>query len=160
MSEDKVFQCLVAIYAVFQKTAPSRSSPTVKMLASKVQDIPDRLDTYIVDKIAERDTLPQNLINAFKGAWTTWRMENPGMVRHETCPVCHGHGGWLYFREAEGRLREFFSFCPVCSRKEGMVCKTEAELLESGLLVLPNDYPGGRLKFIADHDLALYGEVK
>lgn len=156
MSEDKVYECLVAIYAVFQKVAPARNSPTVKMLASKVQDIPDTLDTYIVDKMIERDTMPANLIGAFHGAWASWRMENPNLVRRERCPMCQGSGGWTYYKELEGRWRELFSFCPVCSKKDGHVCKTPAQLREEGLLVLPTDYPGGACAFRQARRIPVY----
>ena len=156
MTEEKVYQCLVAIYAVFQKVAPARGGPTVKMLAQKVADIPDHLDEYIVDKLAERDTMPQNMINAFKGAWMTWRMENPNLVQRERCPVCQGSGGWTYYKELEGRWRELFSFCPMCAQKDGHVCKTPAQLREDGLLVLPPGYRGGACAFRRAHGLNVY----
>lgn len=156
MTEEKAYQCLVAVYAIFNKTAPGRSSPQVQMLAAKTQDIPDSLDTYIVDKMTERDTMPQNLINAFRGAWATWRRENPNLVARETCPVCHGRGGWTYYKAIEGRWRELFSFCPACCQRDGHVCKTAAQLREEGLLVLPDDYPGGACAFRRDKGLAVY----
>lgn len=156
MTEQKVYECLVAIYAIFSKTAPSRSSPTVKMLAQKVQDIPDSLDEYIVAKMTERDTMPQNLINAFNGAWASWRMENPNLVRRERCPMCQGAGGWTYYKELEGSWRELFSFCPVCSKQEGHVCKSPAALREEGLLVVPTDYRGGPCAFRQKHRIPVY----
>lgn len=156
MTEQKVYECLVAIYAIFSKTAPSRSSPTVKMLAQKVQEIPDHLDEYIVDKMTERETMPQNLISAFRGAWATWRMENPNLVTRERCRLCQGQGGWTYYKQLDGRWREFFSFCPACSPREGHVCKPPAQLREEGLLVLPHDYPGGPCAFRRDKNLNCY----
>ena len=158
MTEETAYRCLVAIYGIYGKVAPAAGSATVKMLAQRVTDIPDRLASYVVDKVGDQNTLPQNLSKAFRGAWHTWQMENPNQMHTEACRVCGGFGGWNYYHNDEdGILREYFSFCPVCSWKEGRKCKTQAELEELGLLVLPNDYPGGRLKFFADLELVLFG---
>lgn len=160
MTEQTVCDVLGEIYAVFQRTAPARSSRIVSKLAEKCEDIPDYAAEYIEDCVTSQKTMPVNIVQAFRDAWTSYCLANPEAVSsRSTCAVCSGDGGWEAWEPMEnGSFHHFFALCPKCRpRKDGRKYPHPYELQRRGVLVMPHGYPGGRLAFEKAHELEPMG---
>ena len=147
MTEDNVFKALSEIYAIFAKTAPSRSSMVVEVLAERVEDIPDRVRDYIVDRIAMNKSMPTNLVQAFREAWDSYSQAHPTASQNggHKCQYCYGNGGWNYFRP--DWPMPFWSFCPHCQPQNEATRLTPRQLIEKGYKVVPSNYHGGLERF-------------
>lgn len=142
MTETNVYSAVSEIFAIFGKNPPARSSPVVSVLAERVEDIPDRVREYIVDRIAQNKLMPTNLVQAFRDAWDSYCQAHPSAAgRAEKCQYCYGNGGWNYFRE--DWPFPFWSFCPHCTPQNEATRLTPRQLMEKGYAVVPSNYPGG-----------------
>lgn len=150
MTESTVHSAISEIYAIFGKNAPSRSSTVVEVIARRVEDIPDRVRDYIVDRVAQNKALPANLSQAFRDAWDSYCQAHPTAAgRGNKCQYCYGNGGWNYFK-AFGEAWHpfpFWSFCPHCTPMNEATRKTPRQLQDEGAKVVPSNYPGGVERF-------------
>ena len=154
MTEENVHCALSEIYAIFGKTAPSRSSMVVEVLANRVTDIPDRGREYIVDRVSQNKTMPSNMVQAFRDAWDSYCQAHPSAkAAGSKCQYCYGNGGWNYFKVGGGKTGQFWSFCPHCTPQNEATRKTQRQLHEEGALVVPSTYPGGLAKFRIDYGI-------
>lgn len=154
MTEENVHCALSEIYAIFGKTAPSRSSMVVEVIANRVTDIPDRVREYIVDRVSQNKTMPSNMVQAFRDAWDSYCQAHPSAkAAGSKCQYCYGNGGWNYFKVIGGKTGQFWSFCPHCTPQNEATRKTPRQLQEEGALVVPSTYPGGLAKFRIDYGI-------
>lgn len=154
MREDEVYAAVAEIYAIFGKNPPSRSSAVVEVLAKRVEDIPDRVRGYIVDRVALNKAMPTNLVQAFRDAWDSYCLAHPTAKAEKAyCRMCYGNGGWVYFKVIEGRSCQFWSFCPHCQPENEATRKTPRQLQDEGALVVPSNYAGGVAKFRVDYGI-------
>ena len=154
MTEENVHCALSEIYAIFGKTAPSRSSMVVEVIANRVTDIPDRVREYIVDRVSQNKTMPSNMVQAFRDAWDSYCLAHPSAkASGSKCQYCYGNGGWNYFKVIGGKTGQFWSFCPHCTPQNETTRKTPRQLQEEGALVVPSTYPGGLAKFRIDYGI-------
>lgn len=160
MNENTVYDVLCEVYAWFRQHPPLRSSRIVSKIAEKCEDIPDFAASYIEETIGQQKTLPANLVQAFRDAWNSYCMANPGAVPAlAACPVCSGDGGWEAWEPmGDGRMHHFFALCPKCRAVRGGQNHPHPYALQKrGVLVMPHGYPGGRLAFEKAHDLEPMG---
>ena len=87
MNGDTFFGMMRNIYAVFNKTVPSDSSPFVMSVWERVNHVPDEAVPYIVNQIADEERMPQNVGRAILRAWESWQANNPGRMVHIHCDV-------------------------------------------------------------------------
>lgn len=154
MTEDTVYSAISEIYAIFGKNAPSRSSTVTEVIARRVEDIPDRVRDYIVDRVAMQKALPANLSQAFRDAWESYCLAHPTAKAEKAyCRMCYGNGGWVYFKVIEGRTCQFWSFCPHCTPENEATRKTPRQLQDEGALVVPSNYTGGVARFRMDYGI-------
>lgn len=153
MNEDNVYSIVREIYATFGKSAPARTSDIVSAVARRTADIPDRVSQYIIDRVTDRPTMPANLSQAMREAWNAYCLAHPtARSERNTCRYCYGNGGWVYFKsDSDGRIWQYWSFCPHCQPENESVRKTPRMLMDEGTLVVPSDYPGGVARFRMDH---------
>lgn len=157
MKEALVYNLACRIYSTFGRNEPSVSSGVVRALSANVKEIPDRIAEYIYDRICQQDNLPQNLTRAFRGAWETYRMENPNAVYRETCPSCGGTGGWDAWEPDGKGWHHFFAVCPACGpKKEGRVWRDPRQLRSRGCLVRPTSV--GMIDFMRSNNLTPPGD--
>lgn len=164
MTEDVLYSCLQDIFAIFCRREPARHSAIVQVLINdeSVKEIPDGVRDYVISRFKQLDTMPANLVKAFRGAWETYQLENPASIYREACQTCSGNGGWEAWEpDEDGSMHHFFAPCPKCGpRKGGRVYPHPSALLQRGCLVMPSGYKGGRLQFEADHGLSPLGTGK
>ena len=154
MTEENVHCALSEIYAIFGKTAPSRSSMVVEVIANRVTDIPDRVREYIVDRVSQNKTMPSNMVQAFRDAWDSYSKAHPSAkAAGSKCQYCYGNGGWNDFKVIGYKTGQFWSFCPHCTPQNEATRKTPRQLQEEGALVVPSTYPGGLAKFRIDYGI-------
>ena len=159
MTEAKAYELVSAIYALFGRQCPARTSPVVTAITTNTAEIPDTVSGYVYERFKLLDSLPQNMTKAILGAWETWKLENPRAVYREACKQCGGNSGfdcWEKVTDDEGveTLHHFFAFCPACrKRREGHLYLTPRQWKERGVLVMPVGYKGGKLQFEADNGL-------
>ena len=159
MTEAKAYELVSAIYALFGRQCPARTSPVVTAITTNTAEIPDTVSGYVYERFQLLDSLPQNMTKAILGAWETWKLENPRAVYRETCKQCGGNSGfdcWEKVTDDEGveTLHHFFAFCPACRKqREGHLYLTPRQWKERGVLVMPVGYKGGKLQFEADNGL-------
>lgn len=154
MHEDEVYAAVAEIYAIFGKNPPSRNHAVVEVLARRVEDIPDRVRGYIVDRVALNKAMPTNLVQAFRDAWDSYCLAHPtAKAEKNQCRMCYGNGGWNYFKVIDGKTWQFWSFCPHCTPQNEATRKTPRQLQDEGALVVPSTYPGGLAKFRMDYGI-------
>ena len=144
MTEDVLYSCLQDIFAIFGRREPARHSAVVQVLMAdeSVKEIPDGVRDYVINRFKQLDTMPANLVKAFRGAWETYQLENPASIYREACQTCSGNGGWEAWEpDEDGGMHHFFAPWRGC-------------------LVMPSGYKGGRLQFEADHGLSPLGTGK
>lgn len=143
MTETNVYSAVSEIFAIFGKNPPARTSPVVSVLAERVEDIPDRVREYIVDRIAQNKIMPANLVQAFRDAWDSYCQAHPTASQNggHKCQYCYGNGGWNYFRP--DWPFPFWSFCPHCTPQNEATRLTHRQLMDKGYAVVPSNYPGG-----------------
>lgn len=158
MTETKAYELISAIYSLFGRNCPSRTSPVVTAITTNTKEIPDTVSGYVYERFKSLDNLPQNLTKTILGAWETWKMENPRAVYREQCQICGGNGGfdcWERLESEEGeKIHHFFGFCPSCQqRREGYLYLTPGQWAKRGVLVMPVGYTGGKIQFEVDNGL-------
>ena len=159
MTEAKAYELVSAIYALFGRQCPARTSPVVTAITTNTAEIPDTVSGYVNERFKLLDSLPQNMTKAILGAWETWKLENPRAVYREACKQCGGNSGfdcWEKVTDDEGveTLHHFFAFCPACRKqREGHLYLAPRKWKERGVLVMPVGYKGGKLQFEADNGL-------
>ena len=154
MTPDTCYSLICTIYTTFQRACPSRQSPVFENLFTRLADIPDEHASGIRENIEQLDSLPQNLGKAILGAWETYKMEHGIRQQRRYCPTCQNDGGWMTIRRTpDGPLAYRYAFapCPACGvpiSEQPLLSRKQLE--ESGAIIVPPNYPGGWLKFLAD----------
>lgn len=154
MKDHIVYDMVCEIYATFQKLPPKRESRIVEKLVESLEDVPDRVASYIETRVGQNNNLPTNLIKACREAWESYCLAHPtAKAERNRCPYCYGNGGWVYFKVSEGKTWQFWSFCPHCQPENESTRKTPRQLQDEGALVMPSNYPGGVVKFRQDYGI-------
>jgi hypothetical protein len=146
MNESIVYEMVGEIYATFQKTPPKRDSRIVEKLVESLEDVPDRVASYIETKVTQNNNLPTNLIKACRDAWDSYCQAHPtASASGPKCPYCYGNGGWNYFRP--DWPMPFWSYCPHCTPQNEATRLTPRQLMDKGYTVVPSNYHGGLERF-------------
>ena len=146
MNESIVYEMVGEIYATFQKTPPKRDSRIVEKLVESLEDVPDRVASYIETKVTQNNNLPTNLIKACRDAWDSYCQAHPtASASGPKCQYCYGNGGWNYFRP--DWPMPFWSYCPHCQPQNEATRLTPRQLMDKGYKVVPSNYHGGLERF-------------
>ena len=61
MTEAKAYELVSAIYALFGRQCPARTSPVVTAITTNTAEIPDTVSGYVYERFKLLDSLPQEL---------------------------------------------------------------------------------------------------
>lgn len=156
MREDQAHTLVSTLFATFGKAAPSRGSAIFQAIFDRVAEVSEQAIPYITEHLQDADDLPKNLGKAILAQYFNWQSENGIKVQNEYCRECQGKGGWETIRnhpQFDGKLIYQWAPCPSCSAHlipHGKQPLHAKDLEESGALVVPPNYPGGRIGYLAD----------
>ena len=112
MNGDTFFGMMRNIYAVFNNTVPSDSSPFVMSVWERVNHVPDEAVPYIVNQIADEERMPQNVGRAILRAWESWQA-------HGAYPLRRVRRRWVFLvleaRREDGKVSALFVSLPGVS---------------------------------------------
>lgn len=107
------------VFSHFRMKHPGQD--TILAWLPDLEHIPDEAGKWITRKICnEADSMPRNIVKAFKDLWGAYKSENPDKIKRretEFCTVC-GDSGLIWFRYHVGGHRSPHESCVRCGHCE------------------------------------------
>ena len=113
MQEQTFRDAIEVIYSTFGRSSPSGA--IAGAIRDRVRHIPDEAVPWIVAKICDEATIPQNVGRAIVREWDAWQLAHPQRVVKNQCPAGCDGGVRHYWLPKDGRWMHFVFMCPACA---------------------------------------------